>query len=141
MCRSAEILWRPQRKFASLTAHQPKRGSLPASQSQKGKPMSQQMFALSFGLAAVLAATQIAHSAPQCDSREAVTALLADRYNETRRSVGIAGQSAVMELFAAEDTGTWSITMTLPDGQMCLMASGSNYETLAEELPAKGDPA
>lgn len=103
--------------------------------------MSQQMFALSFGLAAVLAASQIAHSAPQCDSREAVTALLADRYNESRRAIGIAGQSAVMELFAANETGTWSITITLPDGQMCLMASGSNYEAVTEELPAKGDPA
>lgn len=103
--------------------------------------MSQQMFALSFGLAAVLAATQIAHGAPQCDSREAVTTLLADRYGETRRSVGIAGQSAVMELYASDETGTWSITMTLPDGMMCLMASGSNYEVVTEELPAKGDPA
>ena len=55
--------------------------------------MSQQMFALSFGLAAVLAASQVAHSAPQCDSREAVTALLADRYNESRRAIGIAGQA------------------------------------------------
>lgn len=103
--------------------------------------MSQQMFTLSFGLAAVLAATQIAHSAPQCDSREAVTALLADRYGETRRSVGIAGQSAVMELYASDETGTWSITMTMPDGLMCLMASGSNYEAVTEELPAKGAPA
>lgn len=103
--------------------------------------MSQQLFALSFGLAAVLAATQVAHSAPQCDSREAVTALLADRYNETRRAVGIAGQAAVMELYASDATGTWSITMTLPDGTMCLMASGSNYEAVSEELPAKGDPA
>ena len=103
--------------------------------------MSQQLFTLSFGLAAVLAATQVAHSAPQCDSREAVTALLADRYNETRRAVGIAGQAAVMELYASDATGTWSITMTLPDGTMCLMASGSNYEAVSEELPAKGDPA
>ncbi len=103
--------------------------------------MSQQMFALSFGLAAMLAAADIAHGAPQCDSREAVTTLLADRYGETRRAVGIAGQAAVMELFAAETTGTWSITMTLPDGRMCLMASGSNFEAIAEELPAKGDPA
>jgi hypothetical protein len=46
-----------------------------------------------------------------------------------------------MELYASEDTGTWSITMTLPDGMMCLMASGSNYEVVTEELPAKGDPA
>jgi hypothetical protein len=103
--------------------------------------MSQQMFVLSFGLAAVLAVPQIAHSAPQCDSREAVTTLLADRYGETRRSVGIAGQAAVMELYASDETGTWSITMTLPDGMMCLMASGSNYEVVTEELPAKGDPA
>ena len=103
--------------------------------------MSQQMFALSFGLAAMLAAADIAHSAPQCGSREAVTALLADRYGETRRAVGIAGQAAVMELYASEETGTWSITMTMPDGIMCLMASGSNYETVAGELPARGDPA
>ncbi|MCU0903539.1 MAG: hypothetical protein MUE83_06645 [Tabrizicola sp.] len=103
--------------------------------------MTQQMFALSLGLAAMIAAADLAHGAPQCDSREAVTALLADRYGETRRSVGIAGQSAVMELYASDETGTWSITMTLPDGMMCLMASGSNYEAVTEELPAKGDPA
>ncbi len=103
--------------------------------------MSQQMFALSFGLAAMLAAADIAHGAPQCDTREAVTALLSESYAETRRAVGIAGQAAVMELFASDDTGTWSITMTLPDGRMCLMASGSNYEVVTEELPATGDPA
>ncbi|KAF0116258.1 MAG: hypothetical protein FD150_428 [Rhodobacteraceae bacterium] len=103
--------------------------------------MTQQMLALSLGLAGMIAAADLAHGAPQCDSRDAVTALLADRYGETRRAVGIAGQDAVMEVFAADATGTWSITMTLPDGMMCLMASGSGYEALAEELPAKGDPA
>ena len=103
--------------------------------------MTQQMLALSLGLAGMLAAADLAHGAPQCDSRDRVLALLADRYGETRRSVGIAGQAAVMELFASEDTGTWSITMTLPDGTKCLMASGSNYEVVTEELPAKGDPA
>jgi hypothetical protein len=103
--------------------------------------MTQQMLALSLGLAGMIAAADLAHGAPQCDSREVVTALLADRYGETRRAVGIAGQDAVMELFAADSTGTWSITMTLPDGMMCLMASGSGYEALTDELPAKGDPA
>jgi hypothetical protein len=102
--------------------------------------MPQQLFALSFGLAAVLAAAQVAQGAPQCDSREALTALLADRYRETRRAVGIAGQAAVMELYASDETGTWSIAIILPDGRMCLMASGSNYEALAEEFPANGKP-
>lgn len=103
--------------------------------------MTQEMLALSLGLAGMLAAAQIAHSAPQCDSRETVVALLADRYGETRRAIGIAGDAAVMELFAADATGTWSITMTLPDGTMCLMASGATYEAITEDLPAKGDPA
>lgn len=103
--------------------------------------MTQQMIALSLGLAGMLAAADIAHGAPQCDSRDTVTALLADRYGETRRAVGIAGQSAVMELFAADATGTWSITMTLPDGRMCLLASGSNYESVTKALPKTGNPA
>ena len=102
--------------------------------------MTQQMLALSLGLAGMLAAADLAHGAPQCDSRDRVLALLADRYGETRRSVGIAGEGAVMELYAADGTGTWSITFTLPDGQMCLMASGTGYEAVTEELPAKGDP-
>ena len=103
--------------------------------------MTHEMLALSFGIAAMFAAADTAHGAPQCDTRDRVIALLADRYGETRRAIGIAGQSAVMELYAAEATGTWSITLTLPDGRMCLMASGANYETVTEDLPAKGYPA
>lgn len=103
--------------------------------------MTHEMLALSLGLVAMLAAADIAHGAPQCDTRDRVIALLADRYGETRRGLGIAGQSAVMELFATEATGTWSITITLPDGRMCLMASGSNYEAVTEALPARDNPA
>jgi hypothetical protein len=100
--------------------------------------MTQRIFALTLGFGAVILATQVAHAASHCDARDRVVALLAERYGETRRSVGIAGDDAVMELFAAEETGTWTITVTLPDGQTCLMASGVGYEALSEELPAKG---
>ena len=103
--------------------------------------MTQQMFALSLGLGGMLAAAGIAHGAPQCDTRDRVMSLLTDTYGETRRSVGIAGETAVMELFAADTTGTWTITMTLPDGQMCLMASGSNYEATPNSPSASGSPA
>lgn len=100
--------------------------------------MTQPLFALSLGFGGVILATQIAFSAPQCDTRAAVTAILADRYGETRRAVGLAGETAVMELFAADATGTWTITMTLPDGQMCLMASGQGFETVTGDRPARG---
>lgn len=100
--------------------------------------MTQPMLALSLGFGGVILATQIAFSNPQCGSRDQVTALLADRYGETRRAVGLAGQQAVMELYASDATGTWTIAFTLPDGRMCLMASGAGFETVADELPARG---
>lgn len=100
--------------------------------------MTQPFFALSLGFGGLILATQIAHSAPQCDTRDRVTALLADTYGETRRSIGLAGDGAVMELYAADATGTWTITVTLPDGQMCMMASGAGYEPVTEDLPARG---
>jgi hypothetical protein len=108
---------------------------------QKGPQMNQTMFALSLGLGGMVLASDIAFGAPQCDARDRVVTMLGERYGETRRSVGVAGENAVMELFAAEDTGTWTITMTLPDGQMCLMASGAGYETVTEKLPARGSRA
>ena len=108
--------------------------------------MTRPLFALSLGFGGVILATQIAHSNPphsnppnsnpQCDNRAAVTALLAERYGETRRALGLAGEAAVMELYASDTTGTWTITMTLPDGRMCLMASGAGYEAVTEKLPA-----
>jgi hypothetical protein len=101
--------------------------------------MTHPMFALSLGFGAVILATQITHAQTQCDSRETVTTLLAERYGETRRAMGIAGTDAVMELYASDSTGSWTITVTLPDGQMCLMASGLGFEALREELPAKGE--
>lgn len=100
--------------------------------------MHQMMFALSLGIGGMVLASDIANGQTQCDTRDHVVAHLAERYGETRRAIGIAGEGAVMELFAAETTGTWTITVTLPDGQMCLVASGAAYEAVTEELPAKG---
>lgn len=100
--------------------------------------MSQMMFALSLGFGGVILATQIGFAAPQCDTRATVTDLLTQRYGETRRSIGLAANNTLMELFAADATGTWTLTVTLPDGTMCLIASGIGYEAITEDLPAKG---
>jgi hypothetical protein len=100
--------------------------------------MTHPLFALSLGFGGVILATQIAFSAPHCDSRDRVIALLADRYGETRRALGLAGEAAVMELYASDITGTWTVTVTLADGQMCLMASGTDFQALDAGLPATG---
>lgn len=88
-----------------------------------------------------LAAQQTVAQGRNCAPRPVVLERLADQYGETRQSIGVASNNAVVEVFASGETGTWSITVTLPDGMTCLVASGQSFETLAEALPAQGDDA
>jgi hypothetical protein len=102
--------------------------------------MPKMMFAMSFGFALLIFATQNAFAAPNCADRATVLNELAAKYRETRRAVGIAANSTVMEMFASADTGTWTLTVTTPDGTTCLVASGVGFEAVTEPLPASGDP-
>ena len=82
-----------------------------------------------------------AMSAQPCAPRGLVVERLAERYGETRRSIGLGADNAVVEIFASEETGTWTITVTMAGGPTCLVASGWAYETLTEPLPPRGDGA
>lgn len=105
--------------------------------------MTRLLLGLSLGVAGLMTTGPAAHaqSGPACGARAAVIETLAQQYGETRRGIGIAANNTVMEIFASADTGSWTIAVTLPDGQTCLMASGQGYEAIAEDLPARGDPA
>lgn len=85
--------------------------------------------------AALSAAAAPAAAAPQCAPRPQVLEILADRYGEGRRAIGMAADGSVMEIFAST-SGTWSLTVTLPDGRTCLVASGSAFESMDETPPA-----
>ena len=76
-----------------------------------------------------------------CGPREMVVNRLAEGFGETRQSMGLGANNAVIEVFASEESGTWTITVTSPNGVTCLVASGQAFEELAEALPAKGNDA
>ena len=82
-----------------------------------------------------------AQSQRNCGPRTVVVERLADGYGETRQSVGIGADNSMVEVFASETTGSWTILMTTPTGVTCLVASGQAFEEVAEALPAKGDDA
>lgn len=103
--------------------------------------MHRTLFTLSLGLAGMILATQAGYAAPQCAKRTMVLDQLGQKYGETRRGMGVAANNTVMEMFASDTSGSWTIIVTLPDGMSCLVASGQGYESVAEELPASGDPA
>jgi len=76
-----------------------------------------------------------------CGPRDLVVTRLAEGFGETRKSIGLGANNAVIEVFASLVSGTWSITVTAPNGVTCLVASGQAFETLAEALPAAGHDA
>lgn len=98
--------------------------------------MRKTMFKMTMGLGImVLAAQQVQAQGQNCAPREDVLKRLTDTYGETRRGFGLAQQGAVMELFASTQSGSWTITVTLPNGVTCLVASGQAFEAVAEALP------
>lgn len=103
--------------------------------------MERTLFALSLGLAGLMMAPTAGRAAPQCAPHDIVAKSLADQFGEVRRSIGLAQDNTVMEIYAAAETGTWTLTMTLPTGLTCLVAAGNNFELTSDALPAKGDPA
>jgi hypothetical protein len=75
-----------------------------------------------------------------CGPRDTVVHRLAERYGETRQSMGLGTNNAVIEVFASTE-GSWTITVTNANGTTCLIASGQAFEEMAENLPAAGDDA
>lgn len=101
--------------------------------------------ALILGLAALAPTSgtgQAQTSGGKCAERAKVLEHLGTRYGETRQSIGIASNNSVIEVFASAETGTWTITVTLPTGMTCLVASGEAFERLEDEmLPTSGSDA
>ncbi|WP_443069351.1 hypothetical protein [Sulfitobacter sp. EhC04] len=99
--------------------------------------------ALTAGAVAYLTATTdvAAQSRRNCGPRDVVVTRLAEGYGETRQSIGLGANNAVVEVFASDETGSWTITVTVPGGMTCLVASGQAFEQVAEALPAGGQDA
>ncbi len=97
--------------------------------------MNTKLLTLSLGIGAILLSTQYAFSQSRnCAKRDAVVTRLATAYGETRHSMGLGANNAVIEVFASDETGTWTITVTTTDGMTCLVASGQAFEAMAERL-------
>lgn len=70
-----------------------------------------------------------------CAAHNVVLERLADRFGESRQMIGLSANIAVLELFVNTETGSWTIAVTHPGGDTCLVASGEGAQMLAEALP------
>jgi hypothetical protein len=73
-----------------------------------------------------------------CGQRTEIVRQLSEKYGETRRSVGVSGGQRIVEVYASDETGSWTILITSPYGTACLVAAGEAFEPVPVTTP--GEP-
>lgn len=90
--------------------------------------------------AAVAVATPTFAQSATCAARDSVIGQLAERFGEARQSIGLAPGNRVVEMFASSETGTWTLTLTTPDGRTCIIGAGQAFEQFEDEVTPAGQP-
>ena len=72
-----------------------------------------------------------ANAMGMCGKRADFVKALNDKYQESNKALGIAGQVNLVELFSSK-TGSWTILVTTPEGKTCIIAAGNSWENLPE---------
>jgi len=86
--------------------------------------------AVAIALALLLNMASGAHaqgSAP-CTTRTRMVEQLGGRYAETPVAMGLASNGGLVELFTSSDGATWTVIVTIPGGQSCIVAAGELWQ-------------
>jgi hypothetical protein len=68
----------------------------------------------------------------QCNTRDSVISLLANKYKEAPVAVGVTNTGGLVEVLSTGDGNTWTIIVTTPQGMSCLVAAGEGWRALEE---------
>lgn len=65
-----------------------------------------------------------------CDMREAIISDLKNGYSEQPVALGVTSAGTVMELWTAANGDTWTLMVTLTDGNSCVIGAGDSWTTI-----------
>ncbi len=101
-----------------------------------GKTMKKLLLVSSL-VAATQFAVATAATAATCADRTHVVTQLQNRFGETLQAVSAMRMSAVMEIYASQETESWTVMVSLPKRRLtCLVASGRGFTSLNARFPA-----
>lgn len=84
--------------------------------------------------AAGIFAADVQAQADECGVRNQTIRTLTEQFGETRRAIALDNRG-IVEVYASDRTGSWTVTLTLPNGRTCLLAAGEHF------TPNPGPPA
>lgn len=85
---------------------------------------------LGTGLSIGLVAMGMPASASNCASRDMVVERLKSHYSESLAGGGLQASKdsqSVVEVWASESTGTFTVILTTPEGLACIVATGTDW--------------
>lgn len=99
------------------------------------------LIAAALAAAAAVGIPLQAQQAPEddvvCAERDAIVARLGADFGEQPTGGGVMSQEQLLEIWSADDTGTWTALMTFADGTSCIVGSGVNWhQGLPKPVPA-----
>lgn len=71
---------------------------------------------------------QAQSQAPNCVKRKDLLKQLEARFSEVPVAMGVSENGGVVEVFAAKDGATWTVTITMPNGFSCMLAAGEAWQ-------------
>lgn len=82
-----------------------------------------------------------ANAQTYCAGRDQIVERLTNGFGEGLAGGGLRSESQVLEVWAAPETGTWTILITQADGTTCVMASGTNWHQQDPNMVLMGVPS
>jgi hypothetical protein len=71
-----------------------------------------------------------AEAAQKCGKHEDIVKVLASKYQESRRAMGLVSAQSVMEIYMSPK-GTWTMLVSNTKGESCIVAAGEAWQELA----------
>lgn len=78
-----------------------------------------------------------ARRACHCHDANEIAKQLGNKYDEAPVAFGLQSNGHLLQVYASEDKGTWTVVSTSPAGVSCIVAAGKRWESLPH---VKEDP-
>jgi phage/plasmid primase-like uncharacterized protein len=69
-----------------------------------------------------------------CGQRDKIVEWLAVKYKEAPIATGVSSQGSLIEVLSTHDGDTWTVIVTSPDGDSCVIASGQGWRAKPHEI-------
>jgi hypothetical protein len=90
------------------------------------------------GVVVSSASAQVHGPVANCGERKDLVQRLERMFGEVQKGAGLVSAAQLLEVWGSDETGTWTILMTRPDGQSCVLAAGEAWRDV--ELAVEGEP-